>query len=289
MGTHPIFESDFDCLTVWVNTDFRNLSRRVRRDDLKDVFRDCGRVLDVDIKTGYAFVEFEERRDAEDAVKELNGIKVEGDRISVEMSKGCRDKYRDFARTGRVRYRSFSKEISPSKRRYRSRSRGGRSRSRDRGGRSRSRDGGGRGGGRNERPYRTRHSLTVENLSSRCSWSELKDIFRKCGKVTYTDAHQRIGSGRGEVCFDSADDLKVALKEMNGYEINGRKIEVFKTHGDDSRSRSRSPRRSRSRSRSNKRRSASRSRSRSARRSRSRSNKRSKSRSRSRSNKRRSE
>jgi len=62
------------------------------------------------------------------------------------------------------------------------------------------------------------------------SWSELKDTFRKCGKVTYTDAHQRIGSGRGEVCFDSADDLKVALKEMNGYEINGRKIEVFKTH-----------------------------------------------------------
>ena len=34
-----------------------------------------------------AFVEFEERRDAEDAVKELNGVKVEGDRISVEMSK----------------------------------------------------------------------------------------------------------------------------------------------------------------------------------------------------------
>ena len=62
------------------------------------------------------------------------------------------------------------------------------------------------------------------------SWSELKDTFRKCGKVTYTDAHQRIGSGRGEVCFDSAEDLKVALKEMNGYEINGRKIEVFKTH-----------------------------------------------------------
>ena len=62
------------------------------------------------------------------------------------------------------------------------------------------------------------------------SWSELKDIFRKCGKVTYTDAHQRIGSGRGEVCFDTADDLKTALKEMNGFDINGKKIEVFKTH-----------------------------------------------------------
>ena len=34
-----------------------------------------------------AFIEFEERRDAEDACKELNGIKMEGERISVEMSK----------------------------------------------------------------------------------------------------------------------------------------------------------------------------------------------------------
>merc|ERR1711937_73 len=257
MGTHPIFESDFDCLTekmpkygysVFVG----NLSRRARRDDLYDLFRDIGKVIEVDIKTGFAFVEMEDRRDAEDAVKELNGSKIEGERISLEMSKGCRDKYRDFARTGRVRYRSFSKSVSPSRRRFRSRSRGGRSRSR-----SRSRGRGG-GGGR-DRPYRTRHSLTVDTLSSRCSWSELKDIFRKCGKVTYTDAHQRIGEGRGEVCFDSADDLRAALKEMDGFEINGKKISVFKTHGDDgsrsrsrsrgrrSRSRSASPRRSRSR------------------------------------------
>merc|ERR1711976_171061 len=216
MGTHPIFESDFDCLTekmpkygysVFVG----NLSRRARRDDLYDLFRDIGKVIEVDIKTGFAFVEMEDRRDAEDAVKELNGSKIEGERISLEMSKGCRDKYRDFARTGRVRYRSFSKSVSPSRRRFRSRG----------------------GGGGRDRPYRTRHSLTVDNLSSRCSWSELKDIFRKCGKVTYTDAHQRIGEGRGEVCFDSADDLRAALKEMDGFEINGKKISVFKTHGDD--------------------------------------------------------
>lgn len=30
-----------------------NLSRRVRRDDLKDTFRDMGRIIEVDIKTGY--------------------------------------------------------------------------------------------------------------------------------------------------------------------------------------------------------------------------------------------
>jgi|ERR1719476_1097866 len=218
-----------------------NLSRRARRDDLYDLFRDIGKVVEVDIKTGFAFVEMEDLRDAEDAVKELNGSKIEGERISLEMSKGCRDKYRDFARTGRVRYRSYSKSVSPSRRRFRSRSRGGRSRSR-----SRSRDRGGRGGGR-DRPYRTKHSLTVGNLSSRCSWSELKDIFRKCGKVTYTDAHQRIGEGRGEVCFDSPEDLKHALKEMDGFEINGRKITVEPTHNESSRSRSRSRSRGRGR------------------------------------------
>jgi len=25
MGTHPIFESDFDCLTEWANTDFQSI------------------------------------------------------------------------------------------------------------------------------------------------------------------------------------------------------------------------------------------------------------------------
>jgi arginine/serine-rich splicing factor 4/5/6 len=115
--------------------------------------------------------------------------------------------------------------------------------------------------------------LTVGNLSSRCSWSELKDIFRKCGKVTYTDAHQRIGEGRGEVCFDSSEDLKHALKEMDGFEINGRKITVEPTHNEGSRSRSRS--RSRGRGGRGGGRSASRSPSPKDRRSRSRSPKRS--------------
>jgi len=149
-----------------------NIGRRVRTEDIRDPFKKYGRVLDVDLKNGFGFVEFEDKRDAADAVKELNGLRVQGERITVEMSKGCRDKYKDFRESGRVRYRSFSKSVSPKRRR--------RSRSRSR-------------GRNNERPHRTKFCVVVENLSSRISWAELKDLFRKAGRVTYTDAHDRLG------------------------------------------------------------------------------------------------
>ena len=76
---------------------------------------------------------------------------------------GCKDKYRDFQRTGRVRYRSFSREASPGRGRYRSRSpddrgRGGRSSRRSR---SRSR---GRGrGGRDEVNFPIYQSTKARN------------------------------------------------------------------------------------------------------------------------------
>lgn len=49
---------------------------------------------------------------------------------------------------------------------------------------------------------------------------------RKCGEVTYTDAHYRSGEGRGEVCFASREDQDRCLDEMDGFEINQKKIHV---------------------------------------------------------------
>ena len=43
------------------------------------------------------------------------------------------------------------------------------------------------------------------------SWADLKDMMRKAGEVTYTDAHQRMGKNRGEVCFANSDDLHAGL------------------------------------------------------------------------------
>ncbi|CAN4096053.1 unnamed protein product [Withania somnifera] len=65
-----------------------HLSSRTRSRDLEDVFSRYGRVRDVDMKRDYAFVEFSDPRDADDARYGLNGRDVDGSRIIVELAKG---------------------------------------------------------------------------------------------------------------------------------------------------------------------------------------------------------
>jgi len=235
------------------------ISDRVRTGDVEDFLKGYGKILDISLKSKYGFIEFEDKYDAEDAVKDLDDKKLCGERVKLEMSKGCKDKYRDFQRTGRVRYRSFSREVSPS-RRYRSRSRDRRdSRSRSRGRGSR----GGRDDGRRTfydkpaykkygAPSKTKWSVEVDNLSSRCSWQDLKDFMRKAGEVCYGAAHGDVGKNKGVVCYDRKEDAERAVDELDGRDINGRAVTLKFVVRDDwetgsvGRSRSRSPRRSRS-------------------------------------------
>jgi len=58
------------------------------------------------------------------------------------------------------------------------------------------------------------------------SWADLKDFFRAAGEVTYTDAHQRMGKNRGEVCFTTRDALHKAKDKFDGEEVNGRRIKI---------------------------------------------------------------
>ncbi|XP_054633167.1 serine/arginine-rich splicing factor 6-like isoform X2 [Dunckerocampus dactyliophorus] len=215
------------------------LSYHVREKDIQRFFGGFGKLMEIDLKNGYGFVEFEDNRDADDAVYELNGKELCGERVIVEHARGPR---RD-----RESYGSG----------YSSRSRTGRD--------------------KYGPPVRTEYRLIVENLSSRCSWQDLKDFMRQAGEVTYADAHKE-RANEGVIEFRSHSDLKRAIDKLDGTDINGRKIRLVEDRPhrrrsySGSRSRSRSRRRSRSRSHRSR---SSRSRSRSKSRSGSRSNKRS--------------
>ena len=68
------------------------LSNRARERDVEKFFRGFGRIRDVLLKNGYGFVEFDDSRDAEDAVYELNGRDLMGERVVLEFAKNSRNR-----------------------------------------------------------------------------------------------------------------------------------------------------------------------------------------------------
>jgi len=69
-----------------------NLPMDVRESELDDIYSKFGRIVRIDLKTpnrppAYAFIEFEDSRDAEDAVQETNGTKMGREYLRVEFSR----------------------------------------------------------------------------------------------------------------------------------------------------------------------------------------------------------
>merc|ERR1712038_614825 len=219
-----------------------NLAEDVRDRDIEKLFKGYGRVRNIVVKHegGYGFAEFDDREDAKDAVKDLDGTSFMGSRLRIEHARDSRDSRRDGGRWSPPRGR-FSRGNPPGR--------------------------------------RTGYRTIVENLSSRTSWQDLKDFMRKAGEITYTNTNTpRVGEGIVE--FGSRRDMEYALDKLDGEELDGRRIRLVEEGGNRSRSRSRSrsrdrrrasrdrsassaksDSRSRSRSRSRKRRSRTRSRS----------------------------
>lgn len=73
-----------------------NLYHDTRERDLEKFFKGYGRLRDVFLKNGYGFVEFEDPRDADDAVYELNGRELLGERVTVEHARGPSRNRRGF-------------------------------------------------------------------------------------------------------------------------------------------------------------------------------------------------
>ncbi|CAE8588188.1 unnamed protein product, partial [Polarella glacialis] len=63
------------------------VSERTKKTSLQESFGEFGRIIRIEVPDGksMAFVEYEERRDASDAIKDMDGKAVEGRRIGVRL------------------------------------------------------------------------------------------------------------------------------------------------------------------------------------------------------------
>ncbi|KAK8457960.1 hypothetical protein SEVIR_3G277600v4 [Setaria viridis] len=72
-----------------------NLPGDIREREVEDLFYKYGRIVEIDLKIpprppGFAFVEFEDPRDAEDAIYGRDGYNFDGHRLRVELAHGGR-------------------------------------------------------------------------------------------------------------------------------------------------------------------------------------------------------
>ncbi|KAI5071134.1 hypothetical protein GOP47_0013385 [Adiantum capillus-veneris] len=205
-----------------------NLPGDVREEEVEDLFRKYGRIVDIDLKLpprspAFCFVEFEDARDAEDAVRGRDGIKYDGSTIRVELAHGGRS-------------------FLPSADRHGSNS------------------------GRSGIPRRAEFRVYVSKLPWRASWQDLKDHMRQAGDVSYAQVFHEAGGTVGIVDYTNLEDKKYAIRKLDDSEFRNRYsrsyIRVHEERGrapsrrshsrslSRSRSASRGPSRSRSRSHS---------------------------------------
>ncbi|KAG8182172.1 hypothetical protein JTE90_017123 [Oedothorax gibbosus] len=182
-----------------------------RERDIERFFKGFGRIQEILMKNGFAFVEFNDPRDADDAVYELNGKEILGMRVVLELARGPQHRGSGSSSRFGVRRRgSWLEKYGP--------------------------------------PTRTEYRVIVENLSSRVSWQDLKDFMRQAGDVTYADAHKQ-NKNEGVVEFASYSDMKNAISKLDDTELSGRRIRIIESRPGRRSPRSRSSSRSRSRSR----------------------------------------
>lgn len=199
-----------------------NLPPDVREKDVEDLFYKYGNIKFVDLKTRkgppFAFVEFEDPRDADDAMRGRNGYDYDGYRLRVEYPRGNGPPMRGGGH--------FM---------------GG-------GGGGRYEPGRGRGGPPSKR---TNNRVVISGLPPTGSWQDIKDHMREAGDVCYADVFR---DGTGIVEFVNKEDVKFAVKHLDDTKFKSHegevayiRVKIDSTVGGSSRSRSRSRSNSRGR------------------------------------------
>jgi len=128
-----------------------NLPPDIRSKDVEDLFYKYGKIVFIDLKNRrgppFAFVEFEDSRDAEDAVFARDGYDYDGYRLRVEFPKGGGGSFRPGTGGG----------------------------------------GGPVGRGRGPPARRSQYRCVITGLPPSGSWQDLKDHMREAGDVCFSD------------------------------------------------------------------------------------------------------
>ncbi|XP_027117530.1 serine/arginine-rich splicing factor SR30-like isoform X1 [Coffea arabica] len=197
-----------------------NLPGDIREREVEDLFYKYGRIAHIDLKVpprppGYAFVEFEEARDAEDAIRGRDGYDFDGHRLRVELAHGGRGHS-----SSTDRYSNHSSGRGP---------RGGVSR-------------------------RSDYRVLVTGLPPSASWQDLKDHMRRAGDVCFSQVFREGSGTTGIVDYTNYDDMKYSIRKLDESEFRNSfsraTIRVKEYDSSRSRSRSRSYSRGKSGSRS---------------------------------------
>lgn len=163
-----------------------NLPSDISSKEIDDIFFKFGKISNIDVKRDakkpFAFVEFEDDRDCEDAVKARNNYNYDGYRLTVEFPKrkSSNPDYQDRRRpsTNTHGQSTFNKDHSgPSK--------------------------------------RTDFRILIKNLPNTGSWQDLKDHCREAGDVSFADVIREDDERIGVVEFFNEDDMKYAVENLN--------------------------------------------------------------------------
>ncbi|KAG6018243.1 hypothetical protein E4U43_006765 [Claviceps pusilla] len=187
-----------------------NLSYDVKWHHLKDFMRQAGEVLFADVlllpngmSKGCGIVEYATREQAQQAVAQLSNQNLMGRLVYVREDREAEPR--------------FTATPGP-----------------NRGGFS----GGGPGGFNNSQggyggvPGAGGRQIYVANLPFNVGWQDLKDLFRqaaRAGAVIRADVHSGPDGrpkGSGIVVFENPDDARTAIQQFNGYDWQGRMLEV---------------------------------------------------------------
>uniref|UniRef100_T1INY3 RRM domain-containing protein n=1 Tax=Strigamia maritima TaxID=126957 RepID=T1INY3_STRMM len=164
------------------------LSHEVCTQDIEHFLRGYGHNHRIILKKGFGFIQFANHRNADDAIYDLNGRNLFGQRVVME-----------FARRGRRRETN-----------------------RDRGLDERTCNNFNFGC---DFSMSSKYRLIVKNLSSSVNWRHLKDYLRQAGEVVYVHKQSHFV---GIVDFATETGMETAIEQFDNTELNGCRLKVFK-------------------------------------------------------------